>query len=80
MAQPVVGEMEMHSFASLATLQTPFHSLCVYSVSVQRAAEKSSALIQLNTDIMLLASLFLHASIAEITTQLLSLSYVYLIS
>ncbi len=29
---------------------------------------------------MLLASLIVHASIAEITTQLLSLSYVYLIS
>ncbi len=24
MAQPVVGEMEMHSVANLATLQTPF--------------------------------------------------------
>ncbi len=34
---------------------------------------------QLNTDIMF-ASLILHASIAEITAQLLSLSYVYLIS
>ncbi len=34
----------------------------------------------LQTDIMLLASLILHASIAEITAQLLSLSYVYLIS
>ncbi len=43
-------------------------------------AEKSSALIQLNTVIMLLVSLILHASIAEITAQLLSLSYVYLIS
>ncbi len=32
-----------------------------------------------NTDIMLLACLILHASIAEITAQLLSLSYVYLI-
>ncbi len=101
-AQPVVGEMEMHSVANLATLQTPLAtffpskkrpnlvsenhrycarargscspstrthslslsplsplislslSLCVCSVSVQRAAERSSALIQLNTDIMLL--------------------------
>ncbi len=80
-------------------------SLCVCSVSVQRAAEKCSALIQLNlvwaiylnssvkpvpwlalnlcqtqlnTDIMLLASL--HTSIAKITALLLSLSYVYLIS
>ncbi len=51
-------------------------SLSLCSVSVQRAADKSSALIQLNTDIMLLACLILHASIAEITAQLLSLSYV----
>ncbi len=35
---------------------------------------------RLNTDIILLASLTLHASIAEITAQLLSLSYVYMIS
>ncbi len=35
---------------------------------------------QLNTDIMLLASLILHANIAELTAQLMSLSYVYLIS
>ncbi len=55
-------------------------SLCVCSVSVQRTAGKSSTLIQLNTDIMLLASLILNTSIAEITAQLLSLSYVYLIS
>ncbi len=56
-------------------------ALYVCSVSVQRTAEKSSALIQLNTYIILLASLILHdASIAEITAQLLSLSYVYLIS
>ncbi len=55
-------------------------SLCVCSVSVQGTAEKSSTLIQLNTDIMLLASLILNTSIAEITAQLLSLSYVYLIS
>ncbi len=32
-------------------------SLCICLVSVQRAAEKSNALIQLNTNIMLLASL-----------------------
>ncbi len=55
-------------------------SLCVCSVYVQCATEKSSALIQFNTDIMLLASLILHAIIAEITVQQLSLSYVYLIS
>ncbi len=35
---------------------------------------------QLNTDIMLLASLILHESTAEITAQILSLSYVCLIS
>ncbi len=55
-------------------------SLCICSVSVQRMAEKNTALIQLNTDIMLLASLILHVSLARITAQLLSLSYVYLIS
>ncbi len=54
-------------------------SLCICLVSVQRAAEKSSAFIQLNTDILLRASQILHASIAKITAQLLSLSYVYLI-
>ncbi len=49
--------------------------------SAQQPAEKSSALIQLNTDIILLAYLILHdASKAEITAKLLSLSYVYLIS
>ncbi len=53
-------------------------SLCVCSVSLQRAAERSSALIQLNR--YYVASLILHASIAEITAELLSLSYVYLIS
>ncbi len=57
-------------------------SLCVCSVSVQRVAERSSALIQLNSLLhrYYVASLILHASIAEITAQLLSLSYVYLIS
>ncbi len=36
-------------------VRTPLSlSLCVCSVSAQRAAERSSALIQLNTDIMLL--------------------------
>ncbi len=35
---------------------------------------------QLNTDIILLTSLILHASIAKITAQLLSFYYVYLIS
>ncbi len=48
------------------------------SLSASRAAERSSALIQLNR--YYVASLILHASIAEITAQLLSLSYVYLIS
>ncbi len=55
-------------------------SLSASALFLFSTAEKSSALIQLNTDIMLLASLILHASIAEITAQLLSLSYVYLIS
>ncbi len=54
MAQPVVGEMEMHSVANFA-FKTVKHRNYV-------------------------ASLILHASIAEITAQLLSLSYVYLIS
>ncbi len=99
-AQPLVGEMEMHSVANLATLQTPLAtffpskkrpnlvsenrrychastplslSLCVCSVQrahtslslslsltlslpllSARPAERSNALIQLNTDIMLL--------------------------
>ncbi len=60
-----------------------FLALCVCSVSVQRTAagKEEQSLIQLNTDIILLASLiFYDASIAEITAQLLSLSYVYLIS
>ncbi len=43
-----------------------------------RGREEQS-LIQLKTDIMLLASLSLHASIAKITAQLLSLSYGYFI-
>ncbi len=50
-------------------------SLCVCSAC---GRERSSALIQLNR--YYVASLILHASIAEITAQLLSLSYVYLIS
>ncbi len=49
--------------------------------SARQPAEKSSALIQLNTDIILLASLILHdASIAKITEKLLLLSCVYLMS
>ncbi len=52
-------------------------SLCVCSVSLQRAAERNSASVKHRYDV---ASLILHASIAEITAQLLSLSYVYLIS
>ncbi len=54
-------------------------SLTLSLVCSARGRERSSALIQLNTDIYV-ASLILHASIAEITAQLLSLSYVYLIS
>ncbi len=121
-AQPVVGEMEMHGVDNLATLQTPLatffqtlfslwdsastdararglaftaraHTSLSLSLSLslsasdqflfsaRQPAEKSSALIQLNTDIILLAYLILHdASIAEITAKLLSLSYVYLVS
>ncbi len=52
-------------------------SLCVSSVQHAATEEQHS---QLNTDIMLLASLILHANIAELTAQLMSLSYVYLIS
>ncbi len=115
-AQPVVGAMEMHSVANLATLQIPLatffpskkhlnlvsenHQYCCasarscspsarthLSLSLSLAAsaqflfserQRSSALIQLNR--YYVASLILHASIAEITAQLLSLSYVYLIS
>ncbi len=40
---------------------------------------EEQSLIQWNTDIMLLASLIVHASIAKITAQLLSLSYGYFI-
>ncbi len=115
MAQPLVGEMEMHSVANLATVQTPLvtffplkkapkpsfwesqvlprkrkvllsqrgaHtslSLRLLSFLFSDRQRESSAFIQLNTDIMD-ASLILHASIAEITAQLLSLSYVYLLS
>ncbi len=53
-------------------------SVCLLSFCSARSREKRS-LIQLNTDIMLLASLILHASIAKITEQLLSLSYGYFI-
>ncbi len=137
-AQPVFGEMEMHSVANLATLQTPlaiffpfkkrpkpylvpenctrscFPSTCTHislslslSLSLRLSAQflfsarthislslslslhllsfclargrEEQSLIQLNTGIMLLASLILHASIAKITAQLLSLSYGYFI-
>ncbi len=71
--------------ANLATLQTPlmrgtffslslFLSVCVSSV--QRAAAEEQH-FQLNTNIMLIASLILHASNAEITAQLLSLLCVF---
>ncbi len=54
-------------------------SLSVCLLHSARGGEEQH--FQLNTDIMLLASLILHdASIAEITAQLLSLSYLYLIS
>ncbi len=53
-------------------------SLCVCSVSLQRSVEEQ----RFNSvkHRYYVASLILHASIAEITAQLLSLSYVYLIS
>ncbi len=152
-AQPVVGEMEMHSVANLATLQTPLAtffpskkhpnlvtgtaarglalparahtslslSLCVCSVSLPARATHTPLSLSLcvcsvylparaaHTPLSLslslcvcsvslpargreeqrfnsvkhryyVASLILHSSIAEITAQLLSLSYVYLIS
>ncbi len=53
-------------------------SLCVYSVSLQRAAEEQH--FNSVKHRYYVASLILHASIAKITAQLLSLSYVYLIS
>ncbi len=51
-------------------------SLCA---SALFSAQRREQHFQLNTDIMLFASLIWHASIAEITAQLLFLSYVYLI-
>ncbi len=51
-------------------------SVCLLSFCLACGREEQS-LIQLNTDIMLLASLILHASAAKITAQLLSLSYGY---
>ncbi len=66
------------SASALFSARTPLSlslSLCVCSA---RGRERSSALIQLNR--YYVASLILHASRAEITAQLLSLSYVYLIS
>ncbi len=59
-------------------------SLCASAqFSVQRVAERSNALNSVKHSLftqILCCSLILHASIAEITAQLLSLSYVYLIS
>ncbi len=115
-AQPVVGEMEMHSVANLATLQTPLatffpskkhpnlvsenHRYC--RASARSCSPSARTHLSLSLSLRLLsfssasgweeqrfnsvkhryyvASLILHASIAEITAQLLSLSYVYLIS
>ncbi len=130
----VVGEMEMHSVANLATLQTPLaiffpskkrpnlvsenHQYCAsarscspsacthLSVSLSLCFCSDSLPARAHTSLSLslrllsfctargreeqrfnsvkhryyVASLILHASIAEITAQLLSLSYVYLIS
>ncbi len=55
-----------------------FLSLHLLSLCSARG-RKEQSLIKLNTDIMLLASLILHASIAKITAHLLSLSYGYFI-
>ncbi len=49
------------------------------SASVQRAAERGAGFNSVKHRYYV-ASLILHTSIAEITAQLLSLSYVYLIS
>ncbi len=73
--------MEMHSVANLASylgLDLPLSLSLSLGVSDQRAAAGGEEQhFQLNTDIMLLASLILHIMIAEITTQLLSLSCVF---
>ncbi len=116
MAWPVVGEMEMHSVANLATVQTPLvtfslqksgQSLFSFGDPLVLSREREILLFQrterthlslslslhllclahgreeqgfrLNTDIILLI-LFYKQVPAEITTQLLSLSYVYMIS
>ncbi len=50
---------------------------CFMQMYEQGREEQS--LIQWNTDIMLLASLIVHVSIAKMTAQLLSLSYGYFI-
>ncbi len=117
-AEPVVGEMEMHSVANLATLQTPLKIFFpfkkapkpyVVSPALPREHEvllsqrtHTSLSLSLSLSVRLLcsacdgrrrrgavllvkhryyvASLILHASITEITAQLLSLFHVYLIS
>ncbi len=112
-AQPAVGEMEMHSVANLATLQTPLETFfpskkapkpylisenCRYCRLLSQRAHTSLSLslaLSLGASALFsarrrgaalsvkhryyVASLILHASIAEITAQLSSLSYVYLI-
>ncbi len=55
------------------------HTSLSLSASVQRAAERGAGFNSVKHRYYV-ASLILHASIAEITAQLLSLSYVYLIS
>ncbi len=117
MAQHLVGEMEKHSIANLATLQTPLatffppkkHPNLIsenhrYCASVRSCAPSARTHLTLSLSLSLrlfsfctahgreeqcfnsvkhryyVASLILHASIAKITAQLLSLSYVYLIS
>ncbi len=104
MARPVVGEMEMHSVANLATLQTPLATFFpskkhpnlvsenrrtvarAHGLALPACAQTS---LSLSLSLRLLCSACAHLSlslsasaqrIAEITAQLLSLFYVYLIS
>ncbi len=94
MAQPVVGETEMHSVANLATLLTPLATFFPFKKTAKpylvsetlRYCRARSYFLSARTSLSLslkhryyVASL-LHASIAKITLHLLSLSYGYLIS
>ncbi len=91
MAQSVVGEIEMHSVANLATVQTPLATFFPsknkpYWISETRAYLPLSLFSERRRETELsikhryyVAFKTLNASIAEITAQLLSLSCVYLI-